>query len=110
MLDTVLAADWFSRRPTGRPGPGPRHRPGPVEVGRASAIDLHVPLREIGVVGCLRVSEGGDEVLITGDSAAVLDGCRAVAVDDAGTWCARRGVDDLLQHEHVLPVVAEVVD
>jgi len=37
-----------------------------VEVSRASAVSLHLPLRWIGVVGSLRVSEGGDEVLLSG--------------------------------------------
>src|SRR6476659_1384177 len=83
---------------------------GRVEVGRVSAVHLHVPLHQVGVVWFLRLSECGDEVLIPGDTTAVLQGCRAVSIDHAGTWCARRGLDDLLQHEYVLPAVAEVVD
>src|SRR4029077_5503069 len=39
-----------------------------------------------------------------------LQGCRAVAIDHAGTWCTRRWLHDLLQHEYVLPAVSEVVD
>src|SRR3954451_649504 len=82
---------------------------GRIEVARGSAVHLHVPLHQISVVGSLGPSECHDQILIAGDTTTVLQRCRAVAVDDAGTWRARRGVDNLIKDDDVLPVVTEVV-
>ncbi len=68
------------------------------------------PFKHLGMGSVLRVSEGGEELLIAGRSTDILGWAPACSLDENRIGLARIGGADAFDLDRVLPAVAEVVE